>query len=227
MKSENIQNIVREFKNCHISEMPVAAIVSTIEMEIPGKTVFSNQAANAQIISVNKKSIICWQINKDCDNIWKDITKITALIGVKDFIFIGKYPDMNDKSPRAYIIKDHINLSGENPLIGPNNNALGTRFPDMTELYNADLSARLKSSCENAGINTCDATLLVPKDLHIRTDLEQRIIALRNDIVLSMDVFAGAIVAKHQSLRSAGLFLCESLSKKQKDELLKNLFGMF
>jgi len=227
VKSGNILNIFSEFENRHTSEMPVVAIVSTIEMEIPGKTVFSNHAASAQIMSVNNKSIICWRIYKNSANIWKDITTISAALGAKDFIFIGKYTEMNDKSSRAYIIKDHINVSGENPLTGPNDDALGPRFPDMTDLYNADLSLRLKTGCENAGINTRDATLLVPKDLIVRTELEKKIIFLRDDSVLSKDIFAGAIVAKHRSLRSAGLFLCESVTKEQKDMLLNNIFRMF
>jgi purine-nucleoside phosphorylase len=39
------------------------------------------------------------------------------------------------------LIEDHINLTGKNPLVGPNDDALGPRFPDMTEAYDAHLSA--------------------------------------------------------------------------------------
>ncbi len=39
------------------------------------------------------------------------------------------------------LIRDHINLTGENPLIGPNEEAFGLRFPDMTRVYDPDLGA--------------------------------------------------------------------------------------
>ncbi|MDO9548441.1 MAG: hypothetical protein Q7J65_05715 [Candidatus Marinimicrobia bacterium] len=227
MKNRQLRDIAREFKKFQFSEIPAAAVVSSIAIEAPGKIIFSNNEASVLISSADEKKFIYWQIYKDSLNIWKDISRIVASTGVKNFIFIGKYPEMNDKPPQAYIIKDHINLSGENPLIGPNNDALGSRFPDMTELYNKDLSTRLKACCESAGINTREATLMIPRDLNIRTELEQKILMLRDDIVLSKDVFEGAIVAKHQSLRSAGLFLCETVSGQQKSTLLNNIFRMF
>jgi len=220
-----IQDIICEIEKFHVAPKPVAAIISSVEFDFPGKTVFSNSDLSAKIMSVNKKSIICWLIYNSSVSIWKNLTEVGASIGVKEFIFIGKYFDSTLKSP-AYIIKDHINVSGENPLTGPNDDALGTRFPDMTELYNINLSSRLKTCCEIAGISIDDAYLLVPKDLNTRTDLERKIISLRKELVFSKDVFAGAIVAKHQSIRSAGLLLCESVTKKQKDLLLKSILRM-
>lgn len=226
MTSKYIQEIICEFEKIHFNERPVAAIISTAELEFRGEIVFSNPVASAKIISGKNRSILCWQIYKNSVCIWENLTKISASAGVKEFIFIGKYAGATQK-PAAYIVKDHINVSGENPLIGPNDNTLGTRFPDMTELYNINLSSRLKICCEIAGISTDNAYLLIPKDLNTKTDLEQKIISLRKDLVFSKDVFAGAIVAKHQSLRSAALFLGESTTRQQQVELLKNIYRMF
>ena len=210
-----------------ISEIPIAAIVSSVTIASSGKTIFSNNDISATMISANEKTFIYWQITRAAQCEWRDITRNCADLGVKDFIFIGKSQEMKKKNRQARIIKDHINLSGENPLIGPNEDTLGTRFPDMTELYNKDRSVRLKECCDSAGINSCECTLLVPKDLNYRTDLEKKILETRDNLVISKDVFTGAIIAKHQSLRSAGLFLGENISMQQKGALLSNIFRMF
>lgn len=54
----------------------------------------------------------------------------------------GLIPSMNPGD--FMLIRDHINLSGQNPLIGKDSLALGPRFPDMTEAYNNELSELLK-----------------------------------------------------------------------------------
>ena len=51
------------------------------------------------------------------------------------------------------IIKDHINLTGQNPLIGSNCPELGPRFPDMSQPYNHRLNALAKKVMENQGIS--------------------------------------------------------------------------
>jgi len=161
----------------------------------------------------------------------QDVTlpiRAMALLGVETLILTNAAGALNPlfATGGLMVMTDHINMTGHNPLTGPNDDALGTRFPDMTELYNINLSSRLKTCCEIAGISIDDAYLLVPKDLNTRTDLERKIISLRKELVFSKDVFAGAIVAKHQSIRSAGLLLCESVTKKQKDLLLKSILRM-
>ena len=50
------------------------------------------------------------------------------------------------------LISDHINYSGANPLIGPNMDEFGPRFPDMSDLYTASLRAQIKEKAQEAGI---------------------------------------------------------------------------
>src|SRR5512143_1270371 len=62
----------------------------------------------------------------------------------------GIHPDLG---PGDLVrIEDHLNLSGENPLSGPNDERLGPRFPDMTHAYDPALGARLEETATRLGI---------------------------------------------------------------------------
>jgi len=50
------------------------------------------------------------------------------------------------------LVTDHLNLTGTSPLIGPNDDALGPRFPDMTRAYDEELRTALKDVAAAAGI---------------------------------------------------------------------------
>ena len=52
--------------------------------------------------------------------------------------------------------RDHLNLTGESPLVGPNLDALGPRFPDMSEAYTSGLRARASELAESLGIQASD-----------------------------------------------------------------------
>lgn len=227
MRTMERQNIYKNLTDLEFPETPAAAVISSVLMDSQGENFFSDNATGATIVNTGGKTAVFWQIESNGFARWKDITEINANNGIKKFIFIGKPADVQNKMYQAYIIGDHINVSGRNPLIGSNDDTLGARFPDMTDLYNKDLSIRLKECCKNADIKTGEATLLIPKDLKRRTELEQKIIQLRDDIIISQDVFAGAIIAKHRSLRSAGLFLTEAVTERQKSLLLDNILEMF
>ena len=51
------------------------------------------------------------------------------------------------------LITDHINFTGENPLIGPNEDAMGPRFPDMSQAYTPDYQATAKAAAEKLGLD--------------------------------------------------------------------------
>ncbi len=63
--------------------------------------------------------------------------RVLGALGVRSMVFTNAAGGINLALERGglVLISDHINLQGANPLIGPNDDALGPRFPDMTEAY--------------------------------------------------------------------------------------------
>jgi purine-nucleoside phosphorylase len=75
-------------------------------------------------------------------------TRVMGRLGVKQFILTNAAGGINTAFAQGalMIIDDHINLMGSNPLIGPNDDRFGPRFPDMSEVY----SARLRKMADEA-----------------------------------------------------------------------------
>ncbi len=72
--------------------------------------------------------------------------QLMAQLGVRTMIVTNACGGLNEdlRTGSLVLIRDHLNLTGTNPLIGPNNDAVGPRFPDMSGAYDPDLRATAK-----------------------------------------------------------------------------------
>ena len=103
------------------------------------------------------------------------------------------------------LISDHINLQGTNPLVGPNDPLLGPRFPDMTEVYAADLRALAHEAAEQAGITLHEgvyAALLGPS---YETPAEIRYLKAIGADLVGMSTVLEAIAARHMGMKVLGI----------------------
>ena len=75
------------------------------------------------------------------------------------------------------IVADHINFSGQNPLIGPNDERIGPRFFDMTNAYDAKLRAKLHAAADRAGVAVKSGVYLYSLGPNFETPAEVRMMA--------------------------------------------------
>ncbi len=175
-------------------------------------------------IKTKDNSAYLWTLKNGSIALWRDVTRAAALMGAEKFLFIGTgtVPRPSERVS-GYIITDHINVSGRNPLIGPNDDMFGDRFPDMTGLYNDALNEKIISCFEKAQMPYRKSVCLIPENITEPTTLEKDIIDLRQNVVLSQDVFAGAISAKQMSKESAGILFPEGVSGEAIEPLIKEI----
>ena len=104
------------------------------------------------------------------------------------------------------LIADHINLLGDNPLIGPNDDRLGPRFPDMSAPYDAALRALARDGRGGAGDRACArACTSRSAGPNLETRAEYRFLRAIGADVVGMSTVPEVIVAVHAGMRVLGL----------------------
>ena len=102
------------------------------------------------------------------------------------------------------VITDHINLTGQNPLRGPNDESLGPRFPDMCNCYNAALVDMARDVALKLGIRLHPAVYAWVTGPNLETAAEYRYIRAIGADLVGMSTVPEVIVARHAGLRVLG-----------------------
>jgi purine-nucleoside phosphorylase len=101
-------------------------------------------------------------------------------------------------------IDDHINLLGDNPLIGINDDRLGPRFPDMSRPYDWDLIARAEQLARSLDLRLHRGVFVAVPGPNLETRAEYRFLRLIGADVVGMSTVPEVIVAAHCGLRTLG-----------------------
>ena len=114
---------------------------------------------------------------------------------------MNQYYDAGD----IMIITDHINLMGDNPLIGINDDDLGPRYPDMYDAYSPDLVELAFTTAMKEGIRAHKGVLVAVSGPNLETPAEYKFLRLIGADAVSMSTIPEVLVAVHSSMRVLGL----------------------
>jgi purine-nucleoside phosphorylase len=110
------------------------------------------------------------------------------------------------------IIEDHINFMGANPLRGDNDDRIGTRFPDMTEVYDRGVIAIIEDCMKQLGMEAKKGVYAAVIGPSYETPAEIRMLAKLGADAAGMSTVPEAIAARHMQVRVAGISCITNLA---------------
>ena len=103
------------------------------------------------------------------------------------------------------LLSDHINLLGDNPLLGANDERLGERFPDMSAPYDPELRSLARAVALELGITLREGVYAAVPGPNLETRAEYRMLRTMGADVVGMSTVPEVIVARHQGMRTLGI----------------------
>ena len=133
--------------------------------------------------------------------------RVLSAIGVKTVVLTNAAGGINKrfKPGDLMLICDHINFSGSNPLIGPNLDDFGPRFPDVSDLYDAELRQDVKELSAFLGIPLWEGVYLMTSGPNYETPAEIRMFRTMGADAVGMSTVPEALVAAHCGMKVVGI----------------------
>ncbi len=150
--------------------------------------------------------------------------RVMKALGVKNLIITNACGAVNTdfKPGDLMLIRDHINLTGANPLIGHNNDDLGTRFPDMTQAYTPELRDLAKKVAEQLDMNLQEGVYAWWTGPTYETPAEIRMIRTLGADAVGMSTVPEVIVARHSQMNVLGISCLTNMASGILDQPLSH-----
>jgi len=129
-------------------------------------------------------------------------TRVLGRLGVRILVLTNAAGgiNLNLKAGGLLLIRDHINLQGVNPLLGPNDERLGPRFPDMSEAYAKRLAALAAEEARRLGLQLCEGVYAAVSGPNYETPAEVRYLRTIGADVVGMSTVPEVLAANHMGM---------------------------
>lgn len=150
--------------------------------------------------------------------------KVMKALGVETLILTNAAGAVNEsyRPSDLMLITDHINFMGKNPLTGPNDEALGERFPDMTEIYKKSLIELAEKCAEKIGIEVQKGVYWANSGPSYETPAEINMIRMLGGDAVGMSTVPEAIVANYCKMNILGISCISNAASSVSGEKLSH-----
>jgi purine-nucleoside phosphorylase len=148
--------------------------------------------------------------------------RVLKQLGIETLIVTNAAGGIREDLQRGQLvlISNHINLTGTNPLVGPNDSRFGERFFDMTEPYSLRLRTLAKSAAEEHGFSMDEGVYLAVSGPSFETAAEIRAFRTMGADLVGMSTVHEVIVARHMGIEVLGISCVTNLAAGIQDKPL-------
>ena len=139
--------------------------------------------------------------------------RVLRAMGASSLVLTGAAGGLNPEYEIGGLcaITDHVNLMGDNPLLGPNDDSLGVRFPDMSEPYDRALLAVVQRVAREQGAKLVQGVFVGVAGPNLETAAEYRFLRQLGADVISMSIVPETLAAVHGGLRVLAIVVVTDL----------------
>ena len=133
--------------------------------------------------------------------------RLMGMLGIK-LVFLTNAAgglDPNMETPSLMVIRDHMMFNFPNPLVGPNLDELGPRFPDMSEIYDKNLRDVLHTTAAGLGMKLDEGVYIQLTGPSFETPFEVRYYGAIGGSAVGMSTACEAVAARHMGLKVCGM----------------------
>lgn len=140
--------------------------------------------------------------------------RMMGVMGIKAVVLTNAAGGINIEFDQGslMVISDHLNLTGQNPLIGPNDSRFGPRFPDMSEVYSREFQEIAVSEAREMGLELRRGVYAALSGPSYETPAEVRMLRTLGADAVGMSTVPEAIVARQMGIRVLGLSCITNLA---------------
>jgi len=140
--------------------------------------------------------------------------RLMGLLGAETLFLTNAVGAINESFSAGdfMLIRDHILHGVPSPLIGPNIDELGPRFPDMSEVYNKNLRAKITDAADKLSIKLHEGVYLQASGPNFETPAEIRAFGLLGADVVGMSTACEAVAANHMGMKVCGISCISNLA---------------
>ncbi|HET6507125.1 MAG TPA: purine-nucleoside phosphorylase [Baekduia sp.] len=149
-------------------------------------------------------------------------TRTVRALGAETLVLTNAAGSLNPEAGPGELmaLNDHINLMGANPLMGPNDDAIGPRFVGLGDAYDLDLRTALHAAAEAEGIDLHEGVYLAVAGPSFETPAEIRAFKVLGADAVGMSTVPEVLVARHCGLRVAAVSAITNLAEGLGAEVL-------
>ncbi len=150
--------------------------------------------------------------------------RVLGVLGIRTMIVTNAAGGINTgyHQGQLVLLSDHINLTGFNPLVGPNDERLGLRFFDMSEAYSKRLRGYAQAAAQQIGLDVPEGIYLGLSGPNFETPAEIRAFRALGADLVGMSTVHEVIVARHMSIEVLGISCVTNMAAGVLDQPLNH-----